>query len=486
MAFKDLREFLAALKRRGELHEISAPVDKDEEIGVICSENSRVRGPALIFRNINGFRTPLVSGVLGTEQRYSLALNVAPQLPAVYERWWAALENPVPPKIVAAAPCQEVELDGVNLFSDPFPVPRWHALDGGPELGTFHAVISRGPDGSLNCGMYRNQIFDRETLGIHIATPTRHIGRHWEGWREKNKPLPVAVAIGLDPYLTILSASPLPGAVSEYEVAGALMGGPYDLVHARTSDLLVPARAEIILEGEIPTDQFHSQEGPFGEFSGFMSPVHAQSHYIRIRKVTHRQGPLFQGTYEGKFLNESKVVRSYMKSVYTLKYLRDAGITGVRDVCVTPGGCAGFHTVVALRKSGPQQVREVMTLVLNQPDMFCKFCLVVDEDVDPWDWQQVEWAMATRVQARRDILILKGRSTPMDPSQVPSKKGESDLLGIDATFPAEEYGREEATMPAPADPSCAQVEKIMSRWSELGLPMPTGEGRPSPGRREDP
>jgi UbiD family decarboxylase len=486
MAFKDLREFLAALKQRGEVHEISAPVDKDEEIGVICSENSRVRGPALIFRNINGFRTPLVSGVLGTEQRFCLALNVAPQVPAVYEKWLAAVENPVPPKIVAAAPCQEIELDGVNLFSDPFPVPRWHARDGGPELGTFHSVITRGPDGSLNCGMYRNQIFDRETLGIYIASAERHIGRHWEGWREKNKPLPVAIAIGLDPCLTILSASPLPGTVTEYEVAGALMGEPYELVRAKTSDLLVPARAEIILEGEIPTDRFHPQEGPFGEFSGFMSPVQTRSRYIHIRKVTHRQGPLFQGTYEGKFFNESKVVRSWVRSVYTLKYLRDAGITGVRDVCVTPGSCAAFHTVVALRKSNPEQVRQVMSLVLNQPDMVCKLCIVVDEDVDPWDWQQVEWALSTRVQAGRDVLILKGRTTPMDPSQVPSKRGESDLLGIDATSPVEDYAREEAAMPALADPTCAQVEKIMSRWSELGLPMPAGEHRPCPGRKENP
>jgi UbiD family decarboxylase len=318
--------------------------------------------------------------------------------------------------------------------------------------------------------MYRNQILDKDLLGILFATSQRHIALHWEEWRKKGKPMPVAIAIGLDPYLTILSASPIPRSLSEYEVAGALMARSYEVVQAETADLLVPAHAEIIIEGEIPTDHLYPEEGPFGEFAGYMGPAQKNSRYIRVNKITHRKNPFFQGTYEGKFFNESKVVRSYLRSIYTLQFLKEVGIPGVKDVCVTPGGCSVFHTVVSMKKSYPAQAREVMALVLNQPNTFCKFCVVVDEDIDPWDPFQVEWAIATRFQASRDVMILEnGKGTSMDPSQVPSKKGRTDLFGIDATAPIDEYKKEGADMPPLADPTDEMMRAVREKWAKYGL-----------------
>jgi len=293
---------------------------------------------------------------------------------------------------------------------------------------------------------------------------------HWEMWKKKGTPMPVAIAIGLDPYLTILSASPVPYDINEYEVVQGLMGEPYEVIQAETSDLLVPAHAEIIIEGEIPMDDFVEREGPFGEFAGYMGPIQKNSRYIKVKQITHRKNPIFQGTYEGKFYNESKVIRSYIKSVHALDYLKKAGIPGVKDVCVTPAGCSGFHTVVSIKKSYFDHARAVIKLVLNQPDSFCKQCVVVDDDVDPWDSFEVEWAIATRMQAGRDLIIIKdGRSTSMDPSQVPSQKGRSDLLGIDATAPKDEYEREGATFPSIADPPDECVERVRRKWPEYGL-----------------
>jgi len=454
-----------------DVHEIEIPVDKNWEVGTICSENFREKGPALIFKKVNQYHTPLVVGVLGTERRFSLALGVPPSVPAIYEKWFSALSHPIQPKIVNDAPCKEVKLDKIDLYEDPFPVPQWHLLDAGPELGTFHTVITRGPETKcMNCGMYRSQILEKDLLGILFSTPQRHIALHWEEWRKKREPMPVAIAIGLDPYMTILAASPIPYSLSEYEIAGALLEEPYEVVRAETADLLVPTNAEIIIEGEIPTDRFYPEEGPFGEFAGYMGPAQKNSRYIHVKKITHRKDPFFQGTYEGKFFNESKVIRGYKNSIYTLKYLKDAGIPGVKDVCVTPGGCSVFHIVVAIKKAYPAHAREVMALLLNQPNTFCKFCVVVDEDIDPWDPFQVEWAIATRFQASRDVMILEnGKGTSMDPSQVPSKRGWSDLLGIDATSPVEEYRREGAHMPPVADPPNEMVRRVRERWREYGL-----------------
>ena len=471
MSFMDFRGCLSALVAKGHVHEIRVPVNKDWEIGAICPENSRENGPALIFSKVDDYRTPLVVGVLGSPQRFSLATGFPSSIAEITEKWFSSMAHPLPPKIIANAPCKEVKLEKVDLYQDPFPVPKWHPLDAGPELGTLHAVMSKGRKTSfVNCGMYRNEILGKDILGLNLSNPQRHIARQLEEWKEVKAPMPVAIAVGLDPILTLLSAAPIPWDLSEYSIAGALLGGAYEVTPAETADLLVPANAEMIIEGEIPTDSFYPHEGPFGEFAGYMGSPQENSLFIRVKKITHRKDPLFQGTYEGKFMNESKMIRSVIKSVYTMKHLRESGITGVKDVCVTPAGCASFHTVVSIRKSHPRYAEEVIHRTLNQPGMLCKYCVVVDEDVDPWDPFQVEWAIATRVQAGRDLTIVKdGKGTAMDPSQVPSKRGRSDLLGIDATSPIHEYDREGAAIPPLADPPEELVRKVRKRWGEYGL-----------------
>ena len=473
-SISSLRDFLAVLEKKDLVHHIQVPVEKDWEVGAICRENFDRYGPALQFEKVGKYKTPLLVGTLATRERYAMALGIEPTIAAISAKWRQAYSNPVKAKVIprAEAPCKEVVLDKVDLFADPFPVPKWHELDGGPELGTLHGVITYDPDtGWTNVGNYRNQIFTSDSIGCYVLLiPYRHIRMHWDKWKARGKPMPVAVVIGPDPYLSLTSVSAVPAGVDEYDIAGGLRGEPMELVKAELSDLKVPAHAEIIIEGEMPTDKFWPEEGPFGEFPGYMGGLVKDSFYIVVKKITHRKNPIFHATYEGRPPNESTTVRTMGRSAAVFEHLRRSGLVGIRDVCVTEAGCAGFHVNVSIHKSYPGHVRDVMCNVWGHPILFCKHVTVVDEDIDPWNAFLVEWAVATRVQACRDVVMMTGgKSISLDPSQVSSRRGESDLLGIDATKPLEEYARDGEPFPASTDPTPEKMEKVRRRWKEYGF-----------------
>ena len=470
MSFYDLREFMKLLDSEGELHRIDTNVDPEWEVGAICRENFDRGGPALQFNYVGNHRTPLVVGVLGKSKLYGLALGVRPILKEVYSKWQEAFGNPIKPVLVKTGPCKEVKSEQINLYEDPFPVPRWHVLDGGPYLGTFHLVISKDPEsGWINCGMYRNQILGKDRLGIHLADPNQDFGKIFEKWKRLKKPMPVSIAIGVNPYLSLVAVTKIPAGMDEYDVAGGLRGSSIELVQAETSDLTVPACAEIILEGEVPVDDYYPQEGPFGETPGYMGEIESRINYIKVRKMTHRRDPIFQGTHEGKPPNESALVMLYSRTMSIYRHLIASGIKGIKDVCVTYAS-RGFHTVVSIHKQYPHHAKDVMNHVLSCPGLICKHCVVVDEDVDPWDAFQVEWAIATRVQADRDIEIIKnGTSSKLDVSQVPSKRGLSPWLRIDATIPVEEYEREGKNFPASSEPPAELMTRVRARWKDYGF-----------------
>jgi UbiD family decarboxylase len=458
------------LDSEGELHRIDSKVDPEWEVGAICRENFDLGGPALQFNSVGKHRTPLVVGVLGKSKLYGLALGVQPVLKEVYDKWQEAFKNPIKPTLFKTGPCKEVKSDQINLYEDPFPVPRWHVLDGGPYLGTFHLVISKDPENRwINCGMYRNQILGKARLGIHLANPNQDFGKILEKWQRLKKPMPVAIAVGVNPYLSLVAVTKIPAGTDEYDVAGGLKGSPIELVQAETSDLMVPACAEIILEGEVPVDDYYPQEGPFGETPGYMGEIEDRINYIEVKKVTHRRDPLFQGTYEGKPPNESALVMLYSRTMSIYDHLLLSGVKGVKDVCVTYAS-RGFHTVVSIQKQYPDHANDVMNHVLGYPGLICKHCVVVDEDVDPWDAFQVEWAIATRVQADRDIEIIKdGTSSKFDVSQVPSRRGRSSWLKVDATKPVEAYKKEGKSFPASSEPPEELMAKVRARWKDYGF-----------------
>jgi UbiD family decarboxylase len=470
--FQDLRSFLAFLKETDRLQVIDKEVDPNLLIGAICHENSRRTGYGIMFENVKGFNTPLVAGVFGCKRDiYAEVVGCGISTKDLQQRWQKVYKNPVKPKEVslADAPCKEVVIDEnrVDLYSDPFPVPTWHYHDPGPYLGTFHAVITKDPEtGWTNFGAYRNQILDKNVLGC-LAAGYRHMGMHWAKWRDIGKPMPVAIAVGLDPYLLITSCTGVPAFVDEYDIAGALKRAPIEVVRAENSELLVPAHAEIVIEGEMPIDKFWPEEGPFGEFTGFMGDKRENSLYIEIKKITHRKEPIFQGTYEGRPPSESNVIRSIGRSNALYQHLVSSGCPGVVDVCVTPAGSAGLHAVISLKKSFPGHTRCAMALTWGYSVLFCKHVVVVDEDIDVWNPDEVEWAIATRVQAARDVVIVQGGHTStLDPSQVPSRRAWSDWLGIDATNPVDEYRWDGKKMPFYADSFSKELmERVREEWS---------------------
>jgi UbiD family decarboxylase len=469
--FNELRDFLDYLRKNNRLWEVNTEVDPKWELGAICRENFNKMGYGFIFKKIKGFHTPLVTGVFGCSRDiYADVLRCDPSTEEVQKRWQEFYKKLIKPRIVDRneASCKEIiiEKKEVDLYADPFPVPTWHYLDGGPYLGTLHAIITQDPrTGWINLGVYRNQILDKNVLGCQVQG-SKHIGMHWAKWRELGKPMPVAIAIGLDPYLIITSTTAIPAQIDEYDIAGAIKGAPIEVVKAETSDLLVPAFAEIVIEGEMPIDSFWPEEGPVGEFTGFMGEKSNDSPYIKIKKVTHRKNPYFQGTYEGRPPSESNILRSIGKSTALYEHLLRSGCPGVKDVCVTPAGGAGLHAVVSIKKSFPGHIRCVMGLMWGYPGFSCKHVVVVNDDIDVWDAAMVEWAIATRVQASRDITIVTGgRTSILDPSQVPSKRPWSDWLGIDATNPVDEYRWDGSVMPPYADMFPIELlERIRSRW----------------------
>ncbi|MDP2936807.1 MAG: UbiD family decarboxylase [Dehalococcoidia bacterium] len=477
MAYNGLKPFISRLREEGELHEIEAEVDPSWEVGAICREVFDRQGPALVFKKVGQHRTPLVVGVFTTLRRYALALGCPPDIQQIRARWDRAYQAPIKPMVVGheGSPCKQVKLKEVDLYGEPFPVPRWHKQDSNPYLGTFHAVVTRDPEtGWTNVGDYRNELRGKDILGL-LCIPYRHIGLHWEKWRQLGKAMPIAIAIGVEPYLSLVSVSAVPAGIDEYDIAGALKGEPIQVTQAETSDLLVPANAEIIIEGEVPVDDLLPFEGPFGEFAGYMGDAVANCQYVKVKAVTHQERPYFQATYEGRPPNESTTVRSIGRSMALYRHLVNAGITGIQNVCVTPGGCAGFHAVVAIKKSYPGHVRDVMCNVWGHPTLFCKHVVVVDDDIDPWDPFRVEWAVSTTVRAGRDIEIVKGgKSIMVDPSSPRPRGGfrgaiESDLLGIDATRPVDVYEAMGARFPDSTDPAPELMEEVRRRWKSYGF-----------------
>ncbi|HLY65792.1 MAG TPA: UbiD family decarboxylase [Chloroflexota bacterium] len=469
--FEDMRAFLAELECAGDLQHIGVPVDREWEVGAICREVFDRKGPALVFDRVGEFSTPLVVGMLATRERYARALNTEPTIDGLSRPWERAYSAPVEPVVVSDAPCREVVVEHVDYCRDPFPIPRWHASDARYMLGTYHAVISQDPDSSwVNLGTYRSAILEPDILGIAFA-PRRHIWHHWSKWKQRGKPMPVAVAIGLDPYLALTTVSAIPPGLGDYGVAGGLKGAPIELTKGETVDLLVPARAEIVIEGHIPTDKPHPlTDGPFGEFAGYMGGAERQRQFIETTLITHRRNPLFQGTYEARPPNESTTVRGIGGSMGLKEHLRRSGIPGVVDVCLTEGGCGSFHAVVSIKHSYVGHARDVMSLAWGLATVSVKHCIVVDEDIDPWNPQQVEWAVATRVQAGRDVEIIRhSRGLPLDPSKPPSRQNETDKMGIDATRPEDEYRAEGEEFPSPADPPQEHMQRVRARWAEYGF-----------------
>jgi len=470
MAYSDLQDYLARLESHGKLHWIEQRVDPAWEVSAITRQVFDRYGwderPALGFRQVGESPFPLVIGVVGgSPQIYALALSTTVEnIPAAWER---AQRYPIDPVAVPTGLCKEIISRGAEVDIGILPQVVWTpSQDPGPYI-TAPLVITKDLEtGRRNVGTYRLQIKGPQRLGLYVGA-AQHAARHIRQYDAKQAEMPVAVAIGVDPTVVLASISKFPYGTDEMAVAGGLRGEPVQMVRCETVDLEVPANAEIVLEG-IMRPQYREAEGPFGEFSGYMSPG-GQTPVIELTCMTRRRRPVYHSFLSQMPPSESSCIRSLSRSAGLFHHLRQVLGLPVRDVHFTESGGASGMLVISMQKEYPEQVKEVAWGAWSLMNKECKFTVVVDDDIDVRNPFQVEWAMSFRAQPARDTFTVSGVvPSGVDPSTAPAdipqhdarRRAGSKML-IDAT--------RKHPYPPPARVPAEYIQAVQKKWTEYGF-----------------
>jgi 4-hydroxy-3-polyprenylbenzoate decarboxylase len=495
VSYRDLREFIAQLEAAGELKRVHAPVSPHLEMTALCDRVLRAGGPALLFERPTGHAMPVLANLFGTTQRVARAMGVSDvrELRRFGEAL-AALKEPQPPQGVKDAvglggqvlktlwnmaprevrspACQEVvfEEDEVDLAR--LPIQYCWPGDAAP-LITWGLVITRGPNKARqNLGIYRQQVLSRNRVIMRwLAHRGGALDFREHALAQPGEPYPVAVAIGADPATLVGAVTPVPDAMSEYQFAGLLRGAKTEVAPALGSSLSVPATAEIVFEGSIrpdadhPSGFEHATEGPFGDHTGYYNEQ-AEFPVLTIDRMTMRREPIYHSTYTGKPPDEPAVLAMALNEVFVPLLQRQ--FPEILDFYLPPEGCSYRMALVRIRKAYPGHARRVMMGVWSslRQFMYTKFIVVVDEDVDVRDWREVIWAITTRMDPARDVMLVE--RTPIDYLDFASPvSGLGSKMGLDATnkWPGEtqrEWGR-----PIAMDP--AVTRRVEDIFNSLGL-----------------
>ena len=465
---KDMRDFIEQAEAEGMLHRIKAEVDWDLELSHIAKINEEKKGPALLFENIKGYNSPVITSVCTTSQRLALIMGMSRDstLVDIMKEWVDKHDNKIPPEYVKDAPCKENIMKGeeVDLFK--FPAPKFYPLDGGRFFGTAHFVITKDPDsGWINLGTYRLQLLDKNHLGTQFIKG-KHSDLMLKKYQAMKKPMPVCAIIGCDPLLFLMGAARLSAFESEYDLAGSIRGRGIEVIKAETNDLPVPATAEIVVEGEVDADKF-MEEGPFGEYTGYYSGVGTDPrNFIDVKCVTYRNNPVFWGTTVGRAVTDTHMTMALTYGATLWQQLVAMKIPGIRSVYCPPEGSGRFLAIISMKQMYPGHADQVLTAAISTEmgAYGLKTVIVVDEDIDPWDMPRVLYALSFRFQPNRSQVIKRGRSTPLDPSLPLNAREITGRLLLDATIP---YDWKEKPIPIELDKKT--VERVMSRWQEFGF-----------------
>ncbi|MDR2742862.1 MAG: menaquinone biosynthesis decarboxylase [Treponema sp.] len=484
MAYQNLQDFIATLEKAGELKRIAVPVESHLEISAIAGRVMGEGGPALFFEQVRGSAYPLAINLMGSERRMAMALN-AESLDAkareigdlIAWAWSVARDfNPftaIPqafPRLPAALSliprkkshplCQEVIDDAAGF--DSLPVLTCWPEDGGPFL-TLPLVCTEDPEtGRRNMGMYRMQVYDNRTAGMHWHL--HKDGAHFfQKYQERGEVMPVAVALGCDPAVIYAATAPLPEGVWEILFAGFLRGKGAEVCKATLSDLLVPADAEFVLEGYV--DPAESRiEGPFGDHTGFYS-LPDEYPVFHLQRVTRRKNPVYPATIVGVPPKEDCWMAKATERLF-LPFLKQL-CPEIADLAMPFEGVFHNCVIVSVRKRFPGQVRKVMNFLWGMGQMMYTKCIIaVDEEVNPHNSSEVAWRAFNNVDGKRDIVFSEGPLDALDHSSPLPRYG--TRVGIDAT---RKEGGEGHTRPWP-DPLVMDraVEELVSRrWKEYGF-----------------
>jgi 4-hydroxy-3-polyprenylbenzoate decarboxylase len=487
MKYRDLRDFVQQLESLGELKRIITEVDPHLEMTEICDRVLRAGGPALLFENPKGYDVPVLANLFGTPKRVAMGMGEE-SVEALREtgKLLAMLKEPDPPKGMKdaweklpmfrkvldmaprekkQAPCQQRISQGDDVDLSRIPVQTCWPGDAGP-LITWGLVITRGPEKPRqNLGIYRMQVIGSNRVIMRWLT---HRGgaldfREWQQ-AHPGEPFPVSVALGADPATILAAVTPVPDTLSEYAFAGLLRGSRTEVTSSIGNDLQVPASAEYVLEGHIKPDDM-AEEGPFGDHTGYYNEVDSFPVFT-IERITHREDPIYHSTYTGRPPDEPAILGVALNEVFVP--ILQKQFPEIVDFYLPPEGCSYRMAIVSMKKQYAGHAKRIMFGVWSflRQFMYTKFIIVTDDDVDVRNWEDVIWAMTTRMDPGRDSTIVA--NTPIDYLDFASPvSGLGSKIGFDATnkWPGEtnrEWGE-------PIVMDQAVKDRVNELWDELGL-----------------
>ncbi len=493
MAFTDLREWIEALESEGELKRITVPVNWNLELGAITRKVLSEGGPALLFENVAGYQsgrcTRFFTGGVGNYRRLAMMMGLprGSSKADLVRETRARLSGTIESKVVKTGPVKEniIRYPDIDLLE--FPVPRWHHLDGGRYINTWCGVVTRDPrNGRLNVGTYRGMINSKDAIGV-LLVPAKHWGGHALEYQKVGMEMPVAVVYGWDPAMNFMAVTPVLANCSEWDVIGSIRQRPVELVKCETSDLLVPATAEVVVEGTVSLNpNTFELEGPFGEYTGYYGGKKSPKPRIKVACITHRNNPILRGALEGTSpgkLNETSRSTAVSYSAIAWQLLDLVGVPGVTNVWVPEMGVTANIRVQIhkMYRGHAKQVAAALWGFGGAQESF-KNVFVFDEDIDIYDNDAVEWAIAYRVNAgENDIVVYPGNfGSPLDPSTRVEDRdvrkygaGKWNRVLIDATINWEYEKQKEwgdSRYPPLATTISQEEEALVTRrWAEYGL-----------------
>jgi 4-hydroxy-3-polyprenylbenzoate decarboxylase len=469
----DLREFVAQCEKVGQLKRVKTEVDWDLEISHICKIAEEKSGPALLFENVKGYSSPVLTGAFATTQRLAMILGKDPKLSLVeLTKEWVNLsvKDVILAKEVKEGPIFENIVDGDKIDTFAFPSPKFYELDGGRYFGTAVFMVIQDPEnGKVNLGTYRMGILDNKSVGVQILKG-KTADRIMKKYAKQGKKMPACAIIGGDPLHIFASAATVSGAKSGYDVVSSLRGEPVEIVKGQVTGLPIPAAAEIVLEGEIDPTQLRN-EGPFGEYTGYyteelIKPIPKPA--LDVKRVYYRNNPILWETSVGRPVGDQHMLYAFARNASLWMDLEKMQIPGIKSVYTLPEGSGRFIVVVSVQQMYPGHSDQVAAAVIasNTGTYGVKMVIIVDDDIEADDLPRVWWALGTRYSpARGTQIINRGRSTPLDPAiGADEVKFITSRIILDATIPYEWKVK-----PTEIKLNQPMLDKVKAKWNEYGI-----------------
>lgn len=468
MSYRDLREWIQKVDELGELRVVEG-ADWNLEIGAltVLASKGKEGSPALLFDRIKdypkGYR--LLVGFFESLRRSALTTNLPLDITreGFVSAWRKRLSDPpaIPPKTVSSGPVLENSFEGDAIDLWKFPVPFWHARDGGRYIGTGHVIITRDPeDGWVNMGTYRTQVLDRDRLAIWMS-PGKHGRIHRTKYFDAGKPCPVVACFGVDPLLHMIASRQEPFGHSELDSVGGIKNAPVQVIRGDYTGLPIPAHAEIAVEAEFLPDE-EAVEGPFSEWTGYYASGEKMQPVVRVKRLYHRNDPIITGNPEYRPTAFADQAYELLRAAYIRDQVEKAGVP---DVTAVASYLRRFFTVIAIKQRYPGHARQagVVASQCHGGAYLGRYVVVVDDDVDVYNIHEVLWAMCTRADpARATEVIRRAWSGPIDPAIPKEEKGFNSRMIIDACRPFE--WRED--FPPAAEVSPELRERVMRKWRD--------------------